>query len=187
MLIARLACTTCWLVLLILIHKPTGCGGRNRRAVRQSPALRRQIWLKSQKKMRKAGQLPNPPIAWRRKRWGHYTKTCMDGECVERKFHVKATLTKQELLFCVGCPDPHQAGSHAPVWNAHFGLWDYHIDAELVMTVPNDASSELLNDYQIYDSVAVVEWERKQRTWDLDGKTNGKIGSPYSFPVSSLR
>ena len=25
------------------------------------------------------------------------------------------------------------------------------------MSVPNDASSELLNDYQIYDSVAVVE------------------------------
>ncbi len=31
------------------------------------------------------------------------------------------------------------------------------VTTELVMTVPNDASTEILNDFQLYDSVAVVE------------------------------
>ena len=60
-------------------------------------------------------------------------------------------------MFCRGCPNPRESGSQAYLWNAHYSLWKYEIDAELVMAVPNDASSPLLNEYQVYDAVAVVK------------------------------
>lgn len=128
---------------------------KNRRGA--SPETKRELWLNAQKALRKKEELPFPPKAWHMKRWPHHPKTCYDGHCFYRNIVTKATMSNENLMFCNGCPNPHESGSQANLWNAHFSLWRYQIDAELVMAVPNDASSPLLNEYQVYDAVAVVK------------------------------
>jgi hypothetical protein len=127
---------------------------KNRRGA--SPDTKRELWLNAQKVLRKKGELPFPPKAWHMKRWPHHPKTCYDGECFYRRMTTKATMMDQNLMFCNGCPNPRESGSQAWLWNAHYSLWRYEVDAELVMAVPNDASGPLLNEYQVHDAVAVV-------------------------------
>ena len=128
---------------------------KNRRGA--SPETKRELWLNTQQTLRKKGELPYPPKAWHMKRWPHHPKTCYEGECFYRNIVVKAAISNQNMMFCVGCPNPHDSGSQAHLWNAHYSLWRYEIDAELVMTVPNDASVPLVNEYQVHDAVAVVK------------------------------
>lgn len=128
---------------------------KNRRGA--SPDIKRELWLNTQKTLRKKGELSFPPKAWHMKRWPHHPKTCYDGQCFHRNIVTKATMSNQNLMFCNGCPNPHESGSQADLWNAHYSLWRYEIDAELVMAVPNDASAPLVNEYQVHDAVAVIK------------------------------
>jgi len=60
------------------------------------------------------------------------------------------------LTFCVDCVDPHESGSYIDVWDAHHGPVKYHVDGRLVISVPNDARSEILNTHQVQGNPVIV-------------------------------
>jgi hypothetical protein len=80
-------------------------------------------------------------------------RTCQ----VQRKAHVKLSLTTSGLYVCRSCPDPHIQGSWFDIWPSHWIYPNYHIDADLVYSFPNDGSLPILNQDHIRDSVVMVK------------------------------
>ena len=48
-------------------------------------------------------------------------------------------------MFCRDCIDPHLNGAVISMWDNAYRPAGYHIHAELLYAVPNDASNELMN------------------------------------------
>lgn len=74
-----------------------------------------------------------------------------------RKGHVKVTTTSSGLFVCGSCPDPSIQGSWFDIWPSHWMYPNYHIDADLVYSFPNDGESPILNKDHIRDNVVMVK------------------------------
>eukprot|EP00938_MAST-03A_sp_MAST-3A-sp1_P000798 g798.t1 len=80
-------------------------------------------------------------------------RTC----ATRRKGHVKLSLTTSGLFVCRNCPDPHIQGSWFDIWPSHWIYPNYHIDADLVYSFPNDGTLPILNQEHVRDNVVMVK------------------------------
>ena len=80
-------------------------------------------------------------------------RTC----ATRRKGHVKLSLTTSGLFVCRNCPDPHVQGSWFDIWPSHWIYPNYHIDADLVYSFPNDGTLPILNQEHVRDNVVMVK------------------------------
>lgn len=76
------------------------------------------------------------------------------GRCFYRGLQA-ALVEGHGLMFCKDCPDPHTEGSHMETWEARYSPGGFHVDGEIVFTVPNDASTEVLN--VVGGAIALIE------------------------------
>lgn len=67
-----------------------------------------------------------------------------DGQCLFKGLQVSIA-EGAGLQFCKDCPNPDLEGAYMDTWEAARHPPAYHVDAELIWAVPNDASSTLMN------------------------------------------
>lgn len=83
---------------------------------------------------------------------------CGHGICkASRKGHIKASITGSGMVICRDCPNPHTQGSLVDFWPSHWTYPDYHIDAEIVYTIPNVGAKPILNVEHVHDNIALVD------------------------------
>ncbi|KAA0153957.1 hypothetical protein FNF31_06359 [Cafeteria roenbergensis] len=67
-----------------------------------------------------------------------------EGNCAGSGLRIHLLSSPAALTFCRDC-DPREQGSFATIWAAAHGPPSFDIEAELVYSVPNDASEPLVN------------------------------------------
>lgn len=121
-----------------------------------------KAWFRASKKEYLKGDMKKTPGAVLGSRFdrGLPDKVrCGNDYCkVTRKGHVLGTLeNKRGLVICRDCEDPSIEGSFIDIWPCHYQMLDYHIDSEIIYTVPNDASTDILNNEHLLDNIALVD------------------------------
>jgi hypothetical protein len=125
--------------------------------------LRWKAWLRASKKEYTLGNMKKTPAAVLGSRWERGlpgSVRCERGYCpVTRKGHVLATLqSRRGLVVCKDCEDPSSEGSFIDIWPCHYQMTDYHIDAEIVYSVPNDGQGgRIVNAEHLHDNIALVD------------------------------
>ena len=61
------------------------------------------------------------------------------------------------LFFCKDCPHPALEGSWIDLWESHYNPHDYSVGGALVFAVPNDGSSEVMNDEDVRGRIALMK------------------------------
>ena len=84
--------------------------------------------------------------------------TCKSDVCETKRdgAHMKASLTPSGLMVCSGCPNPHTQGSWFDIWPSHWSYPDYHIDAQIIYSIPNNGENPIWNDMYVSDKVVIV-------------------------------
>eukprot|EP00941_MAST-03F_sp_MAST-3F-sp1_P002183 g2183.t1 len=132
------------------------------------PAMRWKAWFRASKKAYRVDKdmkkTPAAVLGSRYERGLPSYRRCQTSQgdksrCkITRKGHVLASLTSRGgLVACKDCDDPSEAGIYYDIWPCHYQMSNFHIDAEIIYSVPNDASSELLNADHLTDNLVLVD------------------------------
>ena len=81
---------------------------------------------------------------------------CQAGKCFSSRVKI-AMIRGHGLTFCTLCRDARLQGSHVDVWESHFRPPSYAVMGELVYAVPNDGSSEILNEEEVRGNIALID------------------------------
>lgn len=109
-------------------------------------AIKRRLWSKITDS---GGNLDDEPLS------------CANGLCSAEGGNgahrvMKASITPSGLMVCNGCPNPHMQGSWFDIWPSHWSYPDYHLDAEIIYSIPNNGADPIWNDMYIRDKVVMV-------------------------------